>query len=128
MTSMTSQAANDNHHDTEMKLREAFRRSVDERVGAGADFAAREAAGLELANNLCREDQLADLRLRSTMFIGDELSIEGKLYRRHSKKMPHGRYHGLCGTLMVPRALYREAGIRNGPTVVPLELDAGLVE
>jgi len=30
--------------------------------------------------------------------------------------------------LVIARALYREVGIRNGPTVVPLELDAGLIE
>jgi hypothetical protein len=55
--------------------------------------------------------------------------IDGKLYKRHDKKKTRkGHYHGLCGALMVPCALYREAGVRNGATVVPLELDAGLME
>ena len=36
--------------------------------------------------------------------------------------------HSLCGSLGVERWTYREVGLRNGPTLVPLELDAGLVE
>lgn len=130
MTSMTAQAENDNQDvdAVDEELREAFRRVVDGRVGCSLDFAVREAAGLELANELCREDQERDLQQRSAMFLGDTLSIDGKLYRRHSKRTPKAKYGGLCGTLVVPRALYREVGVRNGPTVVPLELDAGLLE
>jgi hypothetical protein len=37
-------------------------------------------------------------------------------------------YHSLCGTVEVDRPIYRKDGERNGPTVVPLELAAGLVE
>ena len=37
-------------------------------------------------------------------------------------------YHSLLGPLEVTRATYRQAGVRNGPTVVPLELIAGLAE
>ena len=37
-------------------------------------------------------------------------------------------YHSLVGPLEVTRATYRQAGVRNGPTVVPLELIAGLAE
>lgn len=38
------------------------------------------------------------------------------------------QYHSLCGPLYVKRATYRKVGERNGPTVVPLELEAGLAE
>ena len=34
----------------------------------------------------------------------------------------------LCGALRVKRATYRFAAVRNGATVVPLELEAGLME
>lgn len=37
-------------------------------------------------------------------------------------------YHSLCGTVEIERPIYRKDGERNGPTVVPLELAAGLVE
>ena len=40
----------------------------------------------------------------------------------------HIPYHSLCGTLKVARATYRLTGVRNGPTVVPLDLAAGLIE
>ncbi len=36
--------------------------------------------------------------------------------------------HSLVGSLHVVRPTYREVGVRNGPTVVPLELEAGLME
>jgi hypothetical protein len=128
MTKMTLKASNDNH-DVEAALHAAFRQAVTERVGPNADFAAREVAGLELANELCREDQQEELLRRSVMFMGDEVWIDGKRYKRHDKtKLRNGHYHGLCGGLMVPCALFREADVRNGPTVVPLELDAGLME
>ncbi|MBC8422731.1 ISKra4 family transposase, partial [bacterium] len=35
---------------------------------------------------------------------------------------------GLRGSLELERHLFREVGVRNGPTVVPLELNAGLVD
>lgn len=37
-------------------------------------------------------------------------------------------YHSLCGTVEIVRATYRKEAVRNGPTVVPLDLAAGLVE
>ena len=38
------------------------------------------------------------------------------------------RYFTLCGAVDIERWTYREMGVRNGPTLVPLDLDAGLVE
>ena len=37
-------------------------------------------------------------------------------------------YHSLCGSFAVERFSYRQSAVRNGPTVVPLELAAELVE
>lgn len=37
-------------------------------------------------------------------------------------------YHSLCGDLPVLRDTFRRMGVRNGPTIVPLELVAGLIE
>lgn len=37
-------------------------------------------------------------------------------------------YHGLSGGLPVYRWTYRQIGVHNGPTIVPVELIAGLVE
>jgi hypothetical protein len=38
------------------------------------------------------------------------------------------RYHTLCGAVEVRRDSYRRVGVHNGPTVVPLEIAAGIVE
>ena len=56
----------------------------------------------------------------------DTVLVDGVAYKRHQKGM--GRYHSLCGPLEVGRFTYRQMGVRNGPTIVPLELEAGLVE
>ena len=131
MTSMTQQADNDNGYRAQDLLgaaQAAFCRLLDAQVGTEADFATRERAGLELGNALCRADQQQALEQRSAQFTTHELEIDGKRYRRHSRVLTTGLYHGLCGTFPVKRALYREVGIVNGPTVVPLELDAGLME
>jgi hypothetical protein len=37
-------------------------------------------------------------------------------------------YHSLSGPLVVARDTYRKMGVRNGPTVVPMDLCAGIVE
>jgi len=124
----TTTAAND-YRDVDQVAIQAFRNALDARVGRDCDFATRESAGLGLANVLCGLDQKEDSDRRSAMFTRDELWIEGRHYKRHDKqKTSTVVYHGLCGPLDVARALYREAGVRNGPTVVPLELDAGLLE
>ena len=48
------------------------------------------------------------------------------LYQRHEPGIV--RYFTLCGAVDIERWTYREMGVRNGPTLVPLDLDAGLVE
>ena len=57
----------------------------------------------------------------------DELLINGEHYKR-SHEPGLVSYHSLTGTLEVWRATYRGVGERTGPTVAPLELEAGLVE
>jgi len=119
-------AANDNAAALSIdELALAFGRSVEAQIGSDADFASRERAGLALANELCRVDQERDLKRRASSFECDEVMIDGTLYRRQPSG--GGHYHGLCGALRVERHIYREVGVRNGPTIVPLELDAGLM-
>jgi hypothetical protein len=56
----------------------------------------------------------------------DEVEVNGGTFRRHHPGAV--QYHSLCGALRVHRWTYREVGVRNGPTIVPLELRAGLIE
>lgn len=54
------------------------------------------------------------------------VDVGGRVFKRMSEPSL-GRYVSLWGTVEVPRHLYREHGVHNGPTVVPLELRAGMV-
>lgn len=65
--------------------------------------------------------------LRQHEPTADVVEVAGRRYRRVSTPSK-GVYFGLRGSLELERHLFREVGVRNGPTVVPLELNAGLVD
>ncbi|MCP3876921.1 MAG: ISKra4 family transposase [Sulfitobacter sp.] len=94
--------------------------------GAGVSgFRATEARITELGAHICTAAK-AEV-LSSYDATEPELEVDGVRYRR----MPHrsrGRYMSLSGPVVTERHLYREAGVRNGATIVPLELRAGIVE
>lgn len=102
---------------------------VDHFVAAMAlvagSFEAREARALELGNELVRRWIEQELQSVAQQF-DEEVMVNGERYRRHDRGAR--RYHTLCGPVVVQRESYRLVGIHNGPTVVPLELRAGLVE
>jgi hypothetical protein len=105
------------------QLMAAFGRAME--ASRGESFGADEAAALALTNEIARrwfEGELA----RAASSIGDEVDVGGERYRRHAPGV--GVYHSLCGTVRVRRDSYRRVGEHNGPTVVPLELVAGIVE
>ncbi|MEE9381920.1 MAG: hypothetical protein V3V08_00705 [Nannocystaceae bacterium] len=98
------------------KARIAQRKVVEARVQRGASFAEREAAFLEVGNEISRQN--LEEELQSTADAHTEaLFVEGVLYRRHQDG--NERYHSLCAGLRVRRATYRRVGERNGPTVPP---------
>lgn len=127
--SLPQPATNDNNKDDYMTAvqdaRSALRRAVDIKVAAGASFAQREVALLEAANVASRLELEVELQAIADGHAS-ELRIDGVLYERHQDG--GAEYHGLCGTMHILRPTYRKAGERNGPTVVPLELAAGLIE
>ena len=102
------------------QLRDVLRNSLP--VGC---FAEREEALLALGEEATRRALAAELEAVSSSF-GDRLLINGKEYKRHESGTV--TYWSLSGGLPIERATYRPVGIRNGATVVPLELEAGLVE
>ena len=57
---------------------------------------------------------------------GTHVEVDGVIYQRHEPGIV--RYFTLCGAVDIERWTDREMGVRNGPTLVPLDLDAGLVE
>lgn len=93
--------------------------------GSEATFTEIEVNALRIANLAVREHLQRDLQRRSDA-LAPELLIDGKHYKQH--EAGNGAYHSLNGGLSVGRFTYREVGVRNGSTVVPLELSAGVVE
>lgn len=128
MASLPQRTANDNaetYHTLQREAELALRRLVDARVAREASFAERELAYLDVSNEICRANMEKDLQ-RIADSQPDKLRIDGALYSGHCDGSQD--YPSLCGPLHVNRSTYRLVGERNGPTVVPLELEAGLVE
>lgn len=100
-------------------------RAVLELALPDGNFAEREAMLLAITNEATREVLEADLRRIAGSFP-DEISVDGVGYRRHAEGTVI--YFSLCGALCVARDTFRRMGVRNGPTVVPLELVAGLAK
>ena len=106
-------------------LAHALSRAIDATVGADASFEAREVAALELTNDATRlflEHELLAIADRH----GAQVEVDGVIYQQHEPGTV--RYYTLCGALDIERWTYRAMGVRNDPTLVPLDLAAGLVE
>lgn len=126
MTStMPETLANDNH-DAEAALAVAFSRAVTARVGARAGFEERESEALRLGNEVVRGDLKRALEKIVEEHGKDDLLIDGEAYRHHEPGS--AMVHSLVGSFEVARPSYRREGEHNGPTKVPLDLVAGLVE
>ncbi len=119
--------SNENEAEVAMAdLVRALRRAVEVQVGVEAPFKDREVTALGVANEASRQYFEQELQRMSDSYE-DEILIDGVLHRR-SHDLGRGMYHSLCGPLHPYRAPYRPVGGRNGPTVVPLELEAGIAE
>ena len=109
----------------EEDLIRALRRVVDAKAGPEASFAEREELALAAANDATKGCLRLDLE--EIIASHEELvEVEGTIYRRHQPGTV--KYYSLCGSMEFERWTYRQCGVRNGPTIVPLELQAGLVE
>lgn len=107
------------------KLANCLRRTVGKMLDAKASFAERESMALAVSNEVVRRMLQAELQAIADGF-GERVRADGVAYRKHEKgTVP---YHSLVGPLRVTRRTFRKTGVRNGPTIVPLELAAGLVE
>ena len=99
--------------------------AIDAAVGADASFEARDAAALALTNEATRLFLEREL-LAIADGHGTHVEVDGVIYQRHEPGIV--RHFTLCGAVDIERWTDREMGVRNGPTLVPLDLDAGLVE
>lgn len=94
-------------------------------VSTAGTFADREREALRLANELVRRWSQRELEMIEARH-GDMVKVDGDVYRRHSSGQV--RYHTLCGSVKVSRGCYRKVGVHNGPTVIPLELEVGILQ
>lgn len=123
MPRLTDVASNDNDD----LLEDATKRllALARKGACDQSFGALERALLEVSNEALRrafESVLQELATSEE----DVIEIQGSRYRRHERGT--AKYHSLCGPISVERWTYRLVGVRNGPTVVPLELRAGLIQ
>lgn len=95
------------------------------RVVPSGSFEEREAAMLVMLDEAGREFLEEELRAVA-QGLGPRLLINGEEFKVHETGTE--AYHSLVGPLSVTRATYRKIGVRNGPTVVALELVAGIIE
>jgi len=92
--------------------------------GRAVDFGAFERAVEKSAGELEKEAHrglLQDLDIDA-----QQLRIRGKLHTRVGRY--EGTYKAKTGEVRVMRSLYRENGVRNGKTVDPVSLRAGVIE
>ncbi|MBK7152920.1 MAG: hypothetical protein IPH72_14325 [Sandaracinaceae bacterium] len=107
------------------RLHDAFRAEMDALPDV-TDFASLERAALELANRVVHAHMTRALEALVKEHGTEDVLVDGERYRFHA--WGTGRYPSLVGTLEVVRPTFRKVGVRNGPTVVPLELAAEIVE
>lgn len=94
------------------------------RKGGNVDFASAE---LELSNLVARaEGSMLGQMLAAMDPQAETVTVEGKSYRRMAQPAAE-TYTGLRSNIRLERGIYRQEGVRNGPTIVPLELLAGFV-
>lgn len=90
-----------------------------------ADFGEAEA---ELDERVARLESTALMgMLRALDATCARIAVGGVMFRRLNQ-VGAGVYSALRGEARVERSLYRQMGVKNGPTLVPMELRAGIVE
>ena len=106
------------------RLAAAVQREVDARLGPKATFEQRQNAAADIMSEALHKR--ADDDLKGMITDEDEVDLEGKKYRR-LRQPSSASYAGRWGPHFIEEALYREVGVRNGPTIKPIELRAGII-
>lgn len=135
MAIFNEKAANDNtSRDRRDDWIERLIRASEPSLRSGLTFGELEEELLSVSNELVRrvlEQTLQELsdgyaeQIMVTLPSEKGTSNVTAQYRRH--EVGTARYYSLCGPLDIARATYRLVGTRNGPTIVPVELQAGLI-
>lgn len=107
------------------RIAELIDQEIDKELGPEATFEQRQDAAAALTGNALwfRTDK----NLRDVLTIDEEICVEGRRYHR-LKQASSATYYSPWGSHPVEEALYREAGVHNGPTIKPIELRVGIIE
>ena len=107
-----------------VKLAKEVRKEVRRRHGDGLTFEQScDAAAEVMADSLWLA---ANEELEELVTEDDEIDIDGIRYRR-LEQSSSAEYFGRWGSHEIDEPLYRQAGVRNGPTVKPIERRAGII-
>jgi hypothetical protein len=106
------------------EISELVRREVEKR-SPNATFEERQDIAFDIMTDVLWKR--TDEDLSDSVTDDEELTIGGKQYRRMSQPSA-ATYFGRWGKHRVEEPLYREVGVRNGPTIKPVELRAGIIE
>jgi hypothetical protein len=98
---------------------------VREALGPNATFEQLQDAAAGLASDALWSR--ADTQLRESITTAEEVEVDGHRYRR-LEQPSSATYHGRWGDHHIEEALYRQIGVRNGPTIKPIELRVGIIE
>ena len=100
-------------------------RAMERTLDDDGDFSAFEKSMLSATNEAVR--RCIERRLQNIAdAFDDRVSVGRREYKRHQPGTV--RYFSLCGAVDITRWTYRCTDERNGPTIVPLELAAGLAK
>ena len=108
------------------KAVQALTSAVLENVSEEIGFEEFEKLLFEVSNEVERQILSRRLEAVANRYETDFIRVDEKRYKRH--EFGEVEYHSLCGSMKISRYTYRQVGIHNGPTIVPLDLAAGLIE
>jgi len=111
--------------DAAHRLAREIRREIRERLGPNSTFEQRRDAAAGLASDALWVDEEEDLRENVTTV--EQVEIDDHLYQRLAQASS-ATYHGRWGDHDIEEPLYRKVGVRNGPTIKPIELRVGIIK
>lgn len=107
------------------KLSAMIEREVQRRLGPKSTFEQRNDMRAEIIKEAAFHGEGADLHRLTT--DEEEVEEEDGRYRRLDQRSS-AVYFGRWGPHEIAEPLYRKVGVRNGPTIKPIERRAGIIE
>jgi hypothetical protein len=95
-----------------------------ERIAADATYEMRQRAMSSVSADMMWLDEQE--MLEELVAKDDRIEMDGVAYKKLAQPSS-ATYHGLRGSHLIAEPLYRQEGLRNGPTIKPLEARAGMI-